>query len=187
MEMRKGNQMRQREVKRTWKGLTMVLGAVLGTGLVLAACSSGSPSATDPTTTTRPPVTTSTTSPRVTTTTVPEPTPTPRSTTTTTTAAVDSVTMAIDAFQAANGPAKGWVITSTQTSADPSYVLFKLGPAPGYETSYQGGYGFVQHQASGAWLVIGFGTFGVGCPSDGSTAPAVPAQVLSGFGLSCSS
>jgi hypothetical protein len=185
--MRKGNQMRQSEMKHTRTSRMLVLGAVLSAGLVLAACSNGTPSATDPTTTTRPPVTTSTTSPRVTTTTVPEPTPTPRSTTTTTTAAVDSVTMAIDAFQAANGPAKGWVITSTQTSADPSYVLFKLGPAPGYETSYQGGYGFVQHQASGAWLVIGFGTFAVGCPSDGSTAPAVPAQVLSGFGLSCSS
>jgi hypothetical protein len=186
--MRKGNPMRQRKKQRTWKGRTMALGAVLATGLVLAACSSGSPSATDPTTTTSPPVTTSTTSPRAITTTVPNPVPTPRSTTTTTTAAVDPVTMAIDAFQAAHGPAKGWAITSTQSSAvDPSYVHFKIGPDPGFETSYQGGYGFVQHQASGAWSVIGFGTFGVGCPSGGSTAPAVPAQVLSGFGLSCSS
>ena len=166
----------------------MVFGAVLATGLVLAAWSSGSPSATDPTTTTSSPVTTSTTSPRVTTTTVLKPAPTPRSTTTTTTAAADPVTAAITAFQAAQGPARGWVISSTQASAvDPSYILFKLRPAPGYETSYQGGYGFVQHQASGTWSVIGFGTFGVGCPSDGSTAPAVPAQVLSGFGVSCSS
>jgi hypothetical protein len=105
------------------------------------------------------PVTTSTTSQRVTTTTLPKPTPTPRSSTTTTTAAADPMTVAINAFQAAQGPARGWVISSTQASAvDPSYILFKLDPAPGYETSYQGGYGFVQHQASGAWSVIGSGT-----------------------------
>jgi hypothetical protein len=61
-----------------------------------------------------------------------------------------------------------------------------LGPAPGYENSYQGGYGFAL-QVSGAWSVIGFGTFGVGCASDGSTQPVVSNAVLSGFGLSCSS
>ncbi len=161
-----------------WTGRAMMGGSVLLIGSVLAACSGGSSSAHDATSTTNTPATTTPTST--------PPTSTPPTSTPTTTGTTGAVTSAIDAFQAANGPASGWEITSSQTSTvDPTYVLFKLGPAPGYEASYQGGYGFVHQQSSGTWSVIGFGTAGVGCTAGGSSAPTVPTTVLTGFGLSC--
>jgi hypothetical protein len=67
---------------------------------------------------------------------------------------------------------------------DPSYVLFKVGPAPGHENTVQGGYGFV-YLSGGTWSVTGFGTSEVGCPPNNSENQAVPTAVLSGFGLSC--
>ena len=159
-----------------WKGRALMGGSVLLVGSVLAACSGGSSSAHDATSTTGAPATTSTSTT----------TPTSTSTTTDGTRATSAVTAAVDSYQAANGPSSGWEITSSQTSTvDPTYVLFKLGPAPGYEASYQGGYGFVHQQSSGTWSVIGFGTAGVGCTASGSSSPAVPTPVLTGFGLGC--
>ena len=160
----------------------LALGAVLAAGCVVAACSSGTTAAHQATSTSRPAATTAPTS-----------TPstgsgTSGSSTTATTGATNPVTAAIDAFQTANGAATGWQITSTQTSTvDPTYVLFKLGPAPGYESTYQGGYGFVHQQSAGTWSVIGFGTSAVGCTSGGPSTPAVSAAVMAGFGLSCPS
>jgi hypothetical protein len=176
--------------KRTCRRL-LLFGGLLAAGATVAACSSGSLSASDPTTTTTRPPATTTTRPLVTTTTratvAPTPAGKPAPAPTTTTAPVNPVTLAINAFQSSHGPATGWMITSTQTSAvDASYVLFKLGPAPGYQNSYQGGYGFVA-QGAGAWSVVGFGTVDVGCASDGSTQPVVPSAVIRGFGLTCSS
>jgi len=119
------------------------------------------------------------------------------STTTTTTSSSTSTTTgngsapagalaAVNAYETTNGPAAGtWKITSAQVSTvDPTYVLFRIGPAPGYENQVQGGYGFVHDQA-GTWTVGGFGSADVGCPPGAAEAPVVPTAVLSGFGLSC--
>jgi hypothetical protein len=117
-------------------------------------------------------------------------TTTAASSVTTTTASATGVPTAaltaITAYETAHGPAAGtWVITSTQRSTiDPSYVLFKVGPAPGHENTVQGGYGFV-HLSGGTWSVTGFGSSEVGCPPNNAENQAVPAAVLSGFGLSC--
>jgi hypothetical protein len=73
---------------------------------------------------------------------------------------------------------------STVSSVDPSYVLFHIGPAAGYENTVQGGYGFV-HGAGSSWTVIGFGSSEVGCPPGAAGNQVVPANVLTGFGLSC--
>lgn len=93
---------------------------------------------------------------------------------------------AISSYQAANGPPAGtWVLSSSQVSTvDPTYVLFHIGPAPGHETTVQGGYGFA-HSVGGTWSVIGFGSAEVGCPPGSAQTPIVPAAVLSGFGLPC--
>ncbi len=109
------------------------------------------------------------------------------STTTSSGSAVPSgATTAINAYQTAHGPPAGtWMITSSQVSSvDPTYVLFHIGPAPGHQTTVQGGYGFV-HSSGGTWTVIGFGTAEVGCPPGSAQAPVVPAAVLTGFGVSC--
>jgi Putative peptidoglycan binding domain len=117
-------------------------------------------------------------------------TTTAASSVTTTTASASGVPTAaltaITAYETAHGPAAGtWEITSTQRSTvDPSYVLFKVGPAPGHENTVQGGYGFV-HLSGGTWSVTGFGSSEVGCPPNNADNQAVPTSVLSGFGLSC--
>ncbi len=100
--------------------------------------------------------------------------------------ALAAATAVIVAYEAANGPAAStWQITSTQVSSvDPTYVLFRIGPAPGHENSVQGGYGFVHNQA-GTWTVIGFGSSEVGCPPGAAQTPVVPTAVLTGFGLTC--
>jgi peptidoglycan hydrolase-like protein with peptidoglycan-binding domain len=99
-----------------------------------------------------------------------------------------AVSAAITSYENANGPPAGtWVMSSSQVSAvDPTYVLFHIGPAPGHETTVQGGYGFA-HSSGGTWSVIGFGSAQVGCPPGGPQSPVVPAAVLSGFGLTCPS
>ena len=107
-------------------------------------------------------------------------------TTTAASAAPAAATAAINAYETANGPPVGtWQITATQVSSvDPSYILFRIGPAPGYQDTVQGGYGFV-HNQSGTWTVIGFGSAQVGCPPGGAQTPVVPTAVLTGFGLAC--
>ena len=101
-------------------------------------------------------------------------------------AAANRAIAAINSYQTANGPTAGtWQISSTAVSTvDPSYVLFRIGPAPGHETTVQGGYGFV-HDRGGAWTVIGFGSSEVGCPPGNSQNVLVPSAVLAGFGASC--
>jgi peptidoglycan hydrolase-like protein with peptidoglycan-binding domain len=124
--------------------------------------------------------------------TVPTSTSTTSGSTTTTTGsnsgsgAPTAAVAAINAYEAANGPPAGsWQLTSTQVSGvDPTYVLFRIGPSPGHESTVQGGYGFA-HSTGGVWSVVGFGTAEVGCPSAGSHSPLVPSAVLAGFGLSC--
>ena len=99
-----------------------------------------------------------------------------------------AATAAITAYEAANGPAAGtWVIAgSGQSTLNPSYVFFRIGPAPGHENSVQGGYGFVLN-TSGVWKVVGFGSAGVGCPPGGPTDPVIASDVLAEFGVSCPS
>jgi peptidoglycan hydrolase-like protein with peptidoglycan-binding domain len=112
--------------------------------------------------------------------------------TTTTTGSGSTVpaaaTAAINAYETANGPAAGtWVLTSSSLSTvDPTYILFRIGAAPGHENTVQGGYGFA-HNAGGSWSVIGFGSAEVGCPPGATGNQVVPANVLTGFGLSCPS
>ncbi len=113
--------------------------------------------------------------------------------TTTTTAAAfagvpASAVAAITRYEATYGPAAGtWQISSAKlSSADPSYVYFRIGPTPGHENNVQGGYGFV-HEQGGAWSVVGFGSSEVGCPPNNSQNAPVPAAVLAEFGLSCPS
>jgi peptidoglycan hydrolase-like protein with peptidoglycan-binding domain len=123
---------------------------------------------------------------------------TPASTTTTSSGAATTTTApafpgvpsaavtAIASFETAHGPAAGsWQITSaTLSTVDPSYVYFKIGPAPGHESTVQGGYGFA-HDQGGGWTVVGFGTSGVGCPPNNAQNELVPTGVLSEFGVSC--
>jgi peptidoglycan hydrolase-like protein with peptidoglycan-binding domain len=125
-----------------------------------------------------------TTSPSATTTSVPA---------TTTTAAAfagvpASAVAAITAFETAHGPGVGtWQISSAKlSSADSSYVYFQIGPAPGHQSTVQGGYGFV-HTQGGTWNVVGFGTSEVGCPPNNSQNGLVPTAVLTEFGVSCPS
>ena len=99
------------------------------------------------------------------------------------TAVPAAATAAINTYQAANGPAAGtWVISSSKRSAaNPAYVLFDIGPAPGYENSVQGGYGFVYGSGT-SWKVIAFGSAEVGCPPGNVI---VPTAVMTEFGLNC--
>ena len=92
----------------------------------------------------------------------------------------------ITTYESAHGPAAGtWKISSVKVStADPTYAYFRISPAPGHESTVQGGYGFA-HSQGGVWSVIGFGTSEVSCPPDNSQNAAVPAAVLTEFGLSC--
>ncbi|MGD0392194.1 MAG: peptidoglycan-binding domain-containing protein [Acidimicrobiales bacterium] len=114
------------------------------------------------------------------------------STTTTTAASFAGVpapaVAAITAFETAHGPGVGtWQISSAKlSSADPSYVYFQIGPAPGHESTVQGGYGFVRTQG-GMWSVVGFGTSAVGCPPNNSQNGLVPTAVLAEFGVTCPS
>jgi hypothetical protein len=116
-------------------------------------------------------------------------TPSTSSTSTTTPAGTvvpASAIAAITSYESTNGPAAGtWVMSSSQVSSvDPTYVLFRIGPAPGHEDNVQAGYG-IAHSSGGTWSVIGFGSAQVGCPPGGPQTPVVPAAVLSGFGLTC--
>ena len=99
-----------------------------------------------------------------------------------------SAVAAITAFETAHGPgARTWQISSAKlSSADPSYVYFQIGPAPGHESTVQGGYGFVRTQG-GMWSVVGFGTSAVGCPPNNSQNGLVPTAVLAEFGVTCPS
>jgi len=111
------------------------------------------------------------------------------STTTTSGSGVNSAAIAaINAYELHSGPPAGsWQVTSAeQSTVDPTYILFKIGPAPGHENEVQGGYGFAKG-AGAAWSVIGFGTADVGCPPGSAQAPVVPTAVLAGFGLTCPS
>jgi hypothetical protein len=108
-------------------------------------------------------------------------------TTTTTASGVPAAAIAeINSYETTFGPSVGtWQITSTKVSSvDPSYILFRIGPASGHQDTVQGGYGFVQNR-SGKWTVIGFGSAQVGCSPGSAQTPVVPTAVLTGFGLAC--
>jgi peptidoglycan hydrolase-like protein with peptidoglycan-binding domain len=114
----------------------------------------------------------------------------PTSVTTTTASSGSSVpaaaTSAITSYESTYGPAAGtWVIASSgRSSVDPTYVYFRIGPAPGHETTVQGGYGFVHGQGD-SWAVTGFGSADVGCAPGNEKNQVVPAAVLAEFGVSC--
>jgi hypothetical protein len=64
------------------------------------------------------------------------------------------------------------VIVST---VDTTWARFGVGPAPGYESTFQGGYG-VAHRIGGTWSVVDMGTAEVGC-SPGGPPPPVRASL----------
>jgi hypothetical protein len=99
-----------------------------------------------------------------------------------------AATAAINRYEAQNGPGFGkWVIQSSQMSkVNPMYVVFRIGPAKGFEDSVQGGYGFAR-DSGGSWSVIGFGSAMVGCPISGTHTATVPHAVLTEFGFACPS
>jgi hypothetical protein len=109
------------------------------------------------------------------------------STTTTASGGAPSAAIAaITSYETAHGPGAGtWQISSAELStANSSYVFFRIGPAPGHQNTVQGGYGFALSQG-GTWTVVGFGSSQVGCPPGNSQNQIIPSAVLAEFGVSC--
>jgi len=112
--------------------------------------------------------------------------PVPVTTTTIPSTVKNTLTAAIAAYETAQGvTASEYTIGHLQTSGvDSSWALFSLIPTAG-EVNFQNGYGFA-HLTSGNWSVVGFGSSGVGCPPGAAGNQVVPAKVLAGFNLACS-
>jgi len=93
---------------------------------------------------------------------------------------------AVSKYELAHGPKLGtWLLTAVRSStADPAYVMFRVGPAAPNDTNVQAGYGFA-HLAGSTWTVVGFGSDAVGCPPGAAGNAVVPPAVISSFGLSC--
>jgi hypothetical protein len=119
-----------------------------------------------------------------------------KSTTTTTVSATtttiapavhNSLNTAITAYQTSQGlQASQYTITHIEVSAvDSSWALFSVIPTAN-EVNFQGGYGFV-HEVNGNWSVVGFGSSNVGCPPGAKGNKVLPANILNGFHLGCSS
>jgi hypothetical protein len=143
------------------------VGAPLVLAVTLAACGSGSGAksgAKAKTTTTTVPPTTTTIAPAV----------------------KNTLTAAVTAYESGKGvKASEYTINRLATSGvDPTWALFTLLPASG-EVNFEAGYGFA-HMTSGNWSVVDFGSSGVGCPPGATGNKVVPAKVLAGFFLSCS-
>ena len=66
--------------------------------------------------------------------------------------------------------------------SDPTWGRFDALPAPGQESTYQGGSGIV-HCAADAWVVTDFGTAEVGCP--GGPVQPPPDAVRTDLGIEC--
>jgi hypothetical protein len=144
------------------------IGVPLALAASLAACgSSGKPGAKSKgksTTTTTVPVTTTTLAPQV----------------------KNTLTQAVTSYETAQGVMQSeYTVGRLATSGvDPTWALFSLLPTAG-ETNFQSGYGFA-HMTSGSWTVVGFGSSMVGCPPGAKGNQVVPAKVLAGFNLACS-
>jgi|HubBroStandDraft_1064217.scaffolds.fasta_scaffold61447_3 hypothetical protein len=97
-----------------------------------------------------------------------------------------TLTQAVTSYETAQGVTQSeYTVDRLQTSSvDPTWALFSLLAAKG-ETDFQNGYGFA-HMTSGSWSVVGFGSSMVGCPPGAAGNQVVPAKVLAGFFLSCS-
>lgn len=143
------------------------IGVPLLLALTLAACSSGAKPGKSGAKST----TTSTASP----------------TTTTITAAVkNTLSSAVTAYESAVGvqPSQYSIGRLEVSGVDPSWALFSVLSTSTSDT-FHGGYG-IAHMSGGNWSVVGFGSSNVGCPPGASGNHLVPAKVLDGFSLSCS-
>jgi hypothetical protein len=152
-------------------GGVMILVLCLGA----AACSSSDKSSTPPLPTVAPPPTQA---PLPTTTAgkqVGKPAPVP-------------AVVVINKYEAKNGPKLGtWLLSSVQASSqDPSFVMFRIGPATAADTNVQPGYGFA-HKVDGKWTVVSFGSSNVGCPPGAVGNATIPPTVLASFDLACPS
>ena len=78
-------------------------------------------------------------------------------------------------------PTSNYTVDVQALTGDGQYAKFGLAPAPGYEATFQGGYG-VAHCVGGAWTVVDFGSSDVGCA--GGTGE-VPGDVRAALGLEC--
>jgi hypothetical protein len=94
----------------------------------------------------------------------------------------------INKYEAKNGPKLGtWLLSSVQASTqDPSFVMFRIGPATAADTNVQPGYGFA-HEVGGKWAVVSFGSGNVGCPPGAVGNATIPPNVLASFDLTCPS
>jgi hypothetical protein len=95
---------------------------------------------------------------------------------------------AINQYEAKNGPKLGtWLLSSVQASTqDPSFVMFRVGPATAADTNVQPGYGFA-HLVGGKWAVVSFGSGNVGCAPGAVGNATIPPTVLASFDLTCPS
>ena len=139
------------------------IGGLLAVAVSLAACGSSTKPRSKATTTTVP-LTTTTLPPEV----------------------KNTPTQAVTSYETAQGVTQSeYTIGHLATSAvDPTWALFSLLNTPG-EINFQPGYGFA-HRTGGSWTVVGFGSSMVGCPPGASGNQVVPARVLAGFSLTCS-
>jgi hypothetical protein len=110
----------------------------------------------------------------------------PPTTTTIAKAVASTLSAAVTAYESGQGvKASEYTIDRLETSGvDPTWALFTLLPASS-EVNFQSGYGFA-HMTSENWSVVAFGSSGVGCPPGATGNKAVPAKVLAGFFLTCS-
>jgi hypothetical protein len=156
-----------RQLPRTAK-----LGVPLLLALALAACGSGKPGAKSSTGSTSKSKATTTTLPPTTTTIPP--------------AVKNTLTSAVTAYESAQGVTPSqYSISRLETSGvDSSWALFAILES-GNQVNFQGGYGFA-HMTGGNWSVVAFGSSMVGCPPGAKGNKVVPANVLAGFSLSCS-
>ncbi len=97
-----------------------------------------------------------------------------------------TLTQAVTSYETAQGVKQSeYTISRLEASSvDPTWALFALLPTTG-EVDFQSGYGFA-HMTGGSWTVVSFGSSMVGCPPGASGNEVVPAKVLAGFFLSCS-
>ena len=98
----------------------------------------------------------------------------------------NTLTQSVTSYETAQGVTQSeYTIGRLATSAvDSTWALFSLLPTAG-EVNFQSGYGFA-HMTGGNWAVVGFGSSMVGCPPGAKGNEVVPAKVLAGFNLSCS-
>jgi hypothetical protein len=138
--------------RRRWAVSAAVLASL---ALTLAACGSGSPSATSSTTTTAAGV-----------------------------VSTVRAAIAADLLTKGVQPTQYRISVITVARTDPAWAYFTVAASAGDRTTFQGFYGFA-HRTSTGWQVAASGSAQVGCPPGAAGNELVPGAVLSEFGLTC--